>query len=70
MHRNNNQQYHHLPIRGAVFCFAIFFFNIVQNAFDRPRPPPPFENLVENLKLLRGPLLSYYEFCSSFSTWI
>ena len=52
MHRNNNQQYHHLPIRGAVFCFAIFFFNIVQNAFDRPRPPPPFENLVENLKLL------------------
>ena len=39
-------------------------FDIVQNAFDPC--PLPFDHLVENLKILGGHLLGYYEFCSSF----
>ena len=36
-----------------------------------PLPSPlPFEHLVENFRPLRGVLLGYHKFCSSFWTWV
>ena len=50
--------------KGCPSLPILHFFYIVQNAFDPP--PLPFEHLVEKFRSLRGHLLGYYKFCSSF----